>query len=76
MTTWLKDCCVGFIEDWPANSDLNPIENLWYIIRRKLCDHDTSPLPRLEAELRRVWTEIRVYFTEFDTVSHHVHTSA
>ena len=29
LTTWLSDCEVGFIRDWPGNSpDINPIENL------------------------------------------------
>lgn len=42
---------VEFIQDWPANFlDLNPIENLWFPIKRKLCDHDTSSLPRLQTQ--------------------------
>ncbi len=34
--SWLNDRGVGVL-DWPANSsDLNPIENLWGIVKRKL----------------------------------------
>jgi len=53
---WLKDCCVPFFEDWPANSpDLNPIENLWAIIKRELRSHDCSTVPRLQAALHHLW---------------------
>ncbi len=33
---WLNDHGVGAL-DWPANSaDLNPIENIWGIVKRKM----------------------------------------
>ncbi len=34
--SWLNDHGVGVL-DWPANSpDLNPIDNLWGIVKRKM----------------------------------------
>ncbi len=34
--SWLNDHGVGVL-DWPANSpDLNPIENIWAIVKRKM----------------------------------------
>ena len=53
---WLRDCEVGFFEDWPGNSpDLNPIENLWMSIKRQLRNRDTSSLPKLRLAIQDIW---------------------
>jgi|SRR5215469_10457883 len=42
--------------EWPGNSpDLNPIENLWLIIKNKLKDYDTGSLPKLEKAIKTIW---------------------
>ena len=52
---WLGECGVRFSEDWQGNlPDLNPIKNLWAIIKGKLVGHDTSSVPRLEAAIRDI----------------------
>ena len=34
---WKQNTGLKFIEDWPANSlDLNPIENLWSLMKRNV----------------------------------------
>ena len=53
---WLEDCQVDFIHDWPNNSpDLNPIENLWSIINRRLQGKATSTISTLEAVVQEEW---------------------
>lgn len=56
---WMKDYSVNVIEDWPGNSpDLNPIENLWYIVKKELREQDTNSLPKLKAAIEEVWNNI------------------
>ncbi len=46
--SWLNDHGVG-VHDWPANSpDLNHIENLWGIVKRKL----RNKRPKMQDELK------------------------
>ena len=59
VTTWLDDCQVPFIKDWPGNRpDLNPIENLWWIVKQDLPGKDVSSVPKLEAAIRDSWANI------------------
>ena len=56
---WLDDCGIEYIRDWPGNSpDINPIENLWEIIKKDLQGKDVSSVPKLEKEIRASWDRI------------------
>ncbi len=53
--SWFNDHGVTVL-DWPANSpDLNPIENIWGIIKRKM--RDTRPND-LKAPIKATWASI------------------
>jgi ATP phosphoribosyltransferase len=46
---------------WPAHSpDLNVIENLWAIIKRKMANHDARTQEELWVQVHAVWDEVRV----------------
>ena len=52
---WLKRAGVRVME-WPGNSpDLNPIENLWHIMKNKLQDKQMKNLDELKAAIMGVW---------------------
>ncbi len=45
--------------DWPANSpDLNPIENLWGIVKRKIRDTRPNNADDLKATIKATWASI------------------
>lgn len=53
--------------DWPARSpDLNPIENLWGIMARRVYENGRqfATVQELEVAIRNVWREIRVELLE------------
>ena len=59
VKSWFEFVNIEYIQDWPGNSpDLNPIENLWAIMKEELRGRDTSSLPKLEKEIRDVWANI------------------
>ncbi len=45
--------------DWPANSpDLNPIENLWGIVKRKMRDIRPNNADELKDAIKATWASV------------------
>ncbi len=56
--SWFNDHGVTVL-DWPANSpDLNPIENLWCIVKRKMRDTRPNNADELKAAIKETWASI------------------
>ncbi len=56
--SWFNGHGVGVL-DWPANSpDLNPIENLWGIVKRKMGDTRLNNAEDLKSAIKATWASI------------------
>ncbi len=56
--SWFNDHGVTVL-DWPANSpDLNLIENLWCIVKRKMRDTRPNNADDLKAAIKAIWASI------------------
>ncbi len=56
--SWFNDHGVTVL-DWPANSsDLNPIENLWGIVKRKMRDTRPNNADEVKATVKETWASI------------------
>jgi transposase len=59
-TTWFSDNDI-IVTHWPAQSpDLNPIEHLWFYIKRKLLEYEVPPkgIHELWERVAKEWNEI------------------
>ena len=55
---WCENCNVHVL-DWPANSpDLNPIKNLWGIVKKKLHKHRPNTCEQLKDAIKTCWNEV------------------
>ncbi len=58
--SWFNDHGVTVLE-WPGNSpDLNPIENLWGIVKRKMRDTRPNNADGLEAVIKATWASLHL----------------
>ncbi len=56
--SWLNDHEVGVL-NWPANSpDLNPRENIWGIVKRKMRNKRPNNADELKATVKETWASI------------------
>ncbi len=56
--SWFNDHNVTVL-DWPANSpDLNPIENIWGFVKRKMRDTRPNNADNLKAAIKATWASI------------------
>lgn len=59
VNEWLENRALNLFQDWPANSpNLNPTENVWSLMKRKLREKDTSSIPKLKAALLAAWNNM------------------
>lgn len=53
------------MEAWPGNSDLNPIENVWSVVKRKMAGKKLASMESLTEGIKSVWvSEISASYCE------------
>ncbi len=71
---WFNDHGVTVL-DWPANSpDLNPIENLWGIVKKKMRDTRHNNADNLKAAIEATWASITTELCHrlISSMPHHI----
>ena len=62
VTKWLREKDIPVLE-WPGNSpDLNPIENVWNVMKNKVQEAQPSNINELKDILKHLWVTIGRYF--------------
>lgn len=57
VTNWLTQQGIQILGPWPGQSpDLNPIENLWTVMKRKVVEENPTSEKTLIEAIKRVWT--------------------
>ena len=55
---WCENSHIHML-DWPANSPhLNPMENLWGIVKKKLHKHQPNTCEQLKDAMKTCWNEV------------------
>lgn len=58
VASWLHQNNVQVLGPWPGNSpDLNPIENCWVHLKKKVAEKNPTSLPDLKRIIVEVWTQ-------------------
>ena len=56
---FLKEKGINLLEDWPPYSpDLNVIEYVWSIMKRRLSANPVKSIPQMKQEIIKVWNEL------------------
>ena len=59
ITKWLGEQNINILGPWPGNSpDLNPIENLWSILKRRVDKQKPTNSDKLQALFMQEWAAI------------------
>ncbi|CDQ69127.1 unnamed protein product [Oncorhynchus mykiss] len=60
LTKWLGEQNIDILGPWPGNSpDLNPIENLWSILKRRVDKQKPTNADKLKTLMMQEWAAIR-----------------
>ena len=56
LQKWLQDSGYQILGPWPGNStDLNVIENVWTVLKRKVADRNPTSAEDLQKKIKEAW---------------------